>query len=283
MGKLVAYLFLIRPSNCLMMGFAVIVGAALASPQSLDPFPPNLLYGFMTGFALTASSMVLNDYFDREIDAVNEPDRPIPSGKVSSLEAVGLAIVLTTIGLIISSLTNLFSFFMASFVWMVSVAYVTIGKSTGLLGNLLVSTCVATPFLYGSAVMTNEAKLNVLLFASIAFLANTGREITKGIVDVEGDAMQGVKTLAIQYGERKAAFSAAIFYIIAVLLSPIPYVLNLVSLWFVPTVVITDLGLVSSSAMLLKNHSRKNARKIKTLVLLWFMIGLIAFILGVIK
>jgi hypothetical protein len=82
MGKLSGYLRLIRPVNCLMMGFAVTVGAALASPNVSSVFWPNLFYGFITGFMLTAASMTINDYYDREIDAINEPNRPIPSGLI---------------------------------------------------------------------------------------------------------------------------------------------------------------------------------------------------------
>jgi geranylgeranylglycerol-phosphate geranylgeranyltransferase len=124
--------------------------------------------------------------------------------------------------------------------------------------------------------------LNVLVFASIAFLSNTGREITKGIVDVKGDEMQGVKTLAVRYGQKNAAIAATIFYSLAVLLSPIPWLLRLVSFWFIPLVAVTDFGLVACSLLLLKDYSRENARKVKNIVLLWLAIGLLAFVAGAI-
>jgi geranylgeranylglycerol-phosphate geranylgeranyltransferase len=139
---------------------------------------------------------------------------------------------------------------------------------------------VAIPLVYGSVVATNAVQLNVALFALIAFLANTGREITKGIVDVKGDQSVHVKTLAVRYGEKSASFAAAAFYLIAVLLSPVPLFLSLVSFWFIPLVVITDLGLVASSIMLLRDYSRGNARKVKNMVLIWLAVGLLAFIAG---
>jgi geranylgeranylglycerol-phosphate geranylgeranyltransferase len=116
----------------------------------------------------------------------------------------------------------------------------------------------------------------------MAFLSNTGREITKGIVDVKGDKIKDVKTIAVHYGSRNAAFTATAFYLAAVLLTPTPWLLNLVSLWFIPIVSVTNLGLIASSLMLLKDYSRKNARKVKNIVLLWFTIGLLAFVIGVI-
>lgn len=287
MARLGGYLRLMRPVNCLMMGFAVIVGAALASPHDLSISWLNLVYGFITGFALTGASMAINDYYDREIDAVNEPNRPIPSGSIKPRESLAFAGILTAIGFVTAFantylLTSIFCFAVAIFAWVVFTTYTTIGKRSGLPGNFLVSTCVAVPFIYGSAAIVNKVELNVLIFASMAFLSNTGREITKGIVDVKGDEMQNVKTLAVRCGKKNAAIAATIFYLLAVLLSSIPWLLKLVSFWFVPFVAMTDFGLVASSFLLLKDYSRENARKVKNIVLLWLAIGLLAFVAGAI-
>jgi len=282
MGKPAGLLRLMRPANCVMMGFAVIVGAALAT-KSISTIVrewQNSLYGFITGFMLTAASMALNDYYDREIDVVNEPNRPIPSGAVKPQEALAFALILTAIGFIAALLTGLYSFITAIIAWVVFVAYTTVGKRSGLPGNFLVSICVAIPLVYGSIVATNAIQLNVSFFALIAFLSNTGREITKGIVDVKGDQSRHVKTLAVRYGERGASVAAAAFYLIAVLLTPVPMFLGLVSFWFVPLVVITDLGLVASSILLVRDYSRDNARKIKNMVLIWLAVGLLAFVAG---
>ena len=287
MSKLSAYLHLMRPINCLMMGFAVIIGAALTIPNVSNVSWSNLIYGFITGFMLTAASMTINDYYDREIDTINEPNRPIPSGLIKPKEALSFAFVLTAIGFATASvnsyLANIFCFVTAIIAWIVFVAYTTIGKRSGLPGNFLVSTCVAIPFIYGNFTVANVVELNVLIFAFMAFLSNTGREITKGIVDVKGDEMQKVKTLAVRYGEKNAAIVATIFYLLAVLLTPIPWILNLVSLWFIPLVAITDLGLAVSSFTLLRDYSRENARKVKKIVLLWFITGLLAFVVGTVR
>jgi len=286
MGRFSGYLRLMRPVNCLMMGFAVIVGAALANQDFADVPFSNLVYGFVTGFTLAAASMSINDYYDREIDAVNEPNRPIPSGLIKPEEALLFASILTVIGFLAAFLTNtanticFLCFLTALASWMISVVYVTAGKRTGLLGNFLVSTCVAIPFVYGSIVVTNTVELNVVLFASMAFLSNTGREITKGIVDVQGDKIRNIQTLAVHYGERTAAVAATVFYVSAVLLSPLPWFLGLVSIWFLPLVAVTDFGLAASSFMLLNDYSRENARRVKQQVLACFLVGLIAFVVG---
>jgi len=285
MAMLSGYLRIMRSVNCLMMGFAVMIGGALTNPNVTGVFWLNLIYGFITGFMLTAASMVINDYYDREIDAINEPSRPIPRGLIKPREALVFAFTLTVIGFAAAYSTNISCFVIAIVAWVVSVSYITVGKSSGLPGNFLVSICVSVPFIYGSSVVANEIKLNVLIFASMAFLSNTGREITKGIVDVQGDRTKNIQTLAVRYGEKKAAAAAASFYLSAALLSPLPLLLNppLVSLWFVPLVAITDFGLAASSLMLLEDYSRENARKIKKNVLLWFIVGLLAFVVGTVR
>jgi geranylgeranylglycerol-phosphate geranylgeranyltransferase len=286
MSKFSGYLRLMRPVNCFMMGLAVIVGAALASPTRIGGAWLSMMYGCITGFALTAASMAINDYYDRAIDAINEPKRPIPSGVIKPKEALAFASILTAIGFIAAYLTNTaypLPLLTAIIAWAIFTTYTTIGKRSGLPGNLLVSACVAIPFIYGSVALTAGVELNVLLFASMAFLSNTGREVTKGIVDVEGDKTQNVKTLAVRYGEKNAAAVAIVFFLAAVLLSPIPWLLGLVSMWFVPFVLVTDVGLAVSSFMLFRDHSREKARKIKNTVLLWFVFGLLAFIFGLLR
>jgi geranylgeranylglycerol-phosphate geranylgeranyltransferase len=280
MGKISGFLRLMRPVNCAMMGFAVVVGAFLANPQFSSGDWLNVFYGFITGFMLTAASMTINDYYDRAIDAINEPARPIPSGTISAKAALAFVAVLSAVGFAFAFLVSLPCLVVAAISWIIVTTYVTVGKRSGLLGNFLVSACVATPFIYASIAVTGQVQLNVVLFASMAFLSNTGREITKGIVDVKGDSTEGVKTLAVRYGERAAAVAAAVFYLSAVALTPLPWHLGIVSFWFIPVVLATDVGFAVSSFLLLKDYSRENARKIKNLVLLWFILGLLAFVFG---
>ena len=279
MGKPIGFIRIIRLLNCLMMGFAVIVGASLVSPLNLSV---NLLLAFITSFTLTGASMTINDYYDKELDAINEPNRPIPSGVISPKEALYFALVLSIIGFGAAVGTNFPDFsclMVAAIAYIVSISYVTKGKQTGLAGNLLVSTCVVVPFIYGSFVV-QEPQLSVVLFTVIAFLSNTGREIAKGIVDVEGDKSKDISTIAVLHGEKTAAVSSSVFLVLAVVLTPLPWALGLVSPLYLPSVILTDAGLIWSCVSLLRDYSRKNARKVKNLILLWFIAGLLAFVSG---
>jgi geranylgeranylglycerol-phosphate geranylgeranyltransferase len=283
MSKLGGFVRLMRPVNCVMMGFAVLVGAVLASPQFLSVDWLSVVFGFLTGFLLCAAAMTINDYYDRAIDAINEPARPIPSGLVKSREALVFVVVLLAVGFVFAFLVSALCLAVAVVSWVIVATYLTVGKRTGLPGNFLVSACVAIPFIYGSVTVVGTVGLNVVFFALMAFLSNTGREITKGIVDVQGDSAQGVKTLAVRYGERSAAVAATLFYVSAVALTPIPWFLGLVSVWFIPFVLATDVGLAACSILLLIDHSREKARKIKNAVLLLFILGLLAYVFGVFR
>jgi geranylgeranylglycerol-phosphate geranylgeranyltransferase len=187
--------------------------------------------------------------------------------------------VLSIIGLAAAFQTNTESLIVAVAAWIISITYITEGKGTGLPGNLMVSATVVIPFIYGGLAV-GQLETSTLLFVLIVFLSNTGREVTKGIVDVEGDRSHNIKTIAVRFGERTAAFVAAAFSISAVCLSPLPWMWKLVSDWFLPPVILTDVGLIVSSVLLLRDYSRKNAKRTKRLSLIWFTTGLLAFILG---
>ena len=276
-----AFVRIVRPVNCVMMGFAVIVGAALVGENIFAEkvFLP-LVFGFLTGFFLAGGSMVVNDIIDREIDAVNEPSRPIPSGAVSLRQAQVFAFVLGALGFGFALATNWQCFVIAVFSWFLLGAYLVWGKRAGFFGNLLVSVCVVIPFVYGEFVVGRGFAEASSVFVALAFLSITGREVTKGIVDVEGDRRKSVRTVAVRFGARVAAVVAVVFYVSAVVLSVLPLKLRLVSFWFLPSVLVTDGGLVSSSVLLLRDFSRENAKRVKRLVLVWCVFGLVAFLAG---
>ncbi len=277
-SKIRGFLRLIRPLNCVVMSFAVLVGASLTGLGNMHW--QNLLYGAFTAFTLTGAAMAVNDYYDLDIDKINEPNRPIPSGEVSLKAALFVTASLTAVGFVFAYAVSLFCLVFAVGAWAIMIAYSTFGKRSGFTGNLLVSACIAAPFLYGSLIAVDLVKVNILLFASMAFLSNTGREVAKGIVDVQGDSAHNIKTLAVVFGERKAAFASAVLFVLAVCLSPLPLIFTLVSFWFVPFVFVTDIGLILCSASLIRNSSRANARQIKKVILFLFIFGLLAFIFG---
>ena len=272
------YLEMMRPVNSVMVGIAIIVGAVITGGVNIFNNFTVLAYSFLSGFSLTGASMAINDYYDREIDAINEPKRPVPSGRISPDSAVIFTIILSVIGLASSWQISLSAFIVALFAWVVMMVYSMWGKKTGFLGNLMVSSCIALPFVYGG--LLSEKLWASLSFSLLAFLSNTGREITKGIVDIQGDKAAGIRTIAVTRGATRAADIATLFFIAAVASSVIPVYLNLVSFWYIPFVLSTDIGLIASSYQIIADPSRETSRKIKNRILYLMIIGLLGFTAG---
>jgi geranylgeranylglycerol-phosphate geranylgeranyltransferase len=271
---------IVRPVNSVMMGFAVLVGAAIGGGSLLPSSAQEMALAFLAGFFLSGSAMAVNDYYDREIDAINEPGRPIPSGAVSPGEALAVTGVFSVLGLGSAWLTSPGNLAIAVLAWAGMMVYSTVGKRTGLPGNLIVSGCIALPFVYGGVIGGEGGLSHSMLFALVAFLANTGREVTKGIVDVEGDRASGIMTVAVSRGATTAAWVSAVCYVSAVLVSVVPVYLGLVSYWYLPFVAVTDLGLIYLSVSLLREPSRENSRTVKNRVLPLMLSGLFGFLLG---
>src|SRR5215467_12841654 len=89
--RLGGYVTLVRLPNCIMIGLAVIIGETIA----LGTFPSLwvALLGFLTASLLLAGAMVFNDIQDVQVDRVNSPERPLPSGKVTIREAYGFSAI----------------------------------------------------------------------------------------------------------------------------------------------------------------------------------------------
>lgn len=278
MDKLGGLVEIVRPLNSVMLGLAIIVGAAVTGGASILGSPIKLLLSFVTGFCMTGAAMAVNDYFDREIDAVNEPGRPIPSGRVTPGDAVALTAALSAVGLGASYMISWSTALVAASSWVVMMLYSAWGKRTGFPGNLMVSACISLPFIYGG-LLTGSVSPS-LYFSLMAFLSNTGREVTKGIVDVEGDRGAGVETIAVSRGPRSASLVAAVFYVAASAASIIPYALRLVSAWYLPFVAATDAGLIYSAYSLAIKPTRENSRTVKNRVLVFMLVGLAGFAAG---
>ena len=275
-NKVVSLLTMMRLPNCVMIGFAVIVGEFISSQVVTARAA---FYGFAAGFLLLAASMILNDYFDREIDAINEPNRPLPSGSVKTSEAMSFALILVSLGLLASANTGFPTLLLAMLSLIIMVSYNARLKKTGLLGNAFVSLNVAIPFIYGGLAV---AKLTwaLAIFSLLAFLSSIGREIVKGICDVPGDTSRGVRSIAATKGKSLAAKYGAAFFLSAVALSALPLILGLVSYLYVPLVAICDLGFVLTSYSILANSSPRSAKRNKKYVLVWMTFGLLAFLMG---
>ena len=268
-----------RPVNSAMLGFAVIVGAAIVAGH--PPPAVEALAAYLTGFFIGASAMVLNDIADVEVDRVNAPDRPIPSGRLSVREAWACFWLLSLAGLACAAATGLATLLVALAAWATASAYDLGLKRRGLPGNIIVAFNVAVPLLYGAALVGRYAWV-VAVYWLMVFLTALAREVAKGIADVEGDKKNGIRTVAVAHGVRRAANLSAILYLAAVALSPIPAMKRWVSVEaYAPLITLVDAMLLYATVRLMASPDKATALWHKRVVLAAMLIGLIGFYLGV--
>ncbi len=275
--RLGAYLSIVRLPNCIMIGLAVVIGEAIA----LGGLPPTAssLFGFLTASLMMAGTMILNDIYDLSTDRVNNPTRPLVAGRVGLSEARALSVLFSAVSIVFAIVLGLYTTLIALLALYLMVYYNTRGKRTGLLGNIVVSFNVALPFFYGGVAVNNLRPL-LFVFSTLAFLANLGREVAKGIPDAVGDKETGIRTVAVMHGPRTAAKISAVLFVSAVVLSFTPLFLGTISLLYFPGVAIADVGFIYSSARLLSSQDPRVVKTVKTQVLFWMLLGLVGFLLG---
>ncbi len=271
---------LIRPVNCAMIGFAVVVGAFVSKPSSVSVLQIGL--GFLTGFFLCAYSMAANDIYDLEVDRVNRPDRAIPSGRVSVGEASRLSLVGLAVGLACSVLSlNPLAVAIAAAYAFLSWLYNSRAKRTGLAGNLIVASSLAIPFVYGGAVTGGSMTGSLLLMmAFTAFFSGVGREVVKGIADVEGDAKRNVNSIARSRGPGLASAVGASFFLLAVLTSWVPLITGLANELYTFGVMVPDVIFLYLAVAIVAKHEPSSAHRVKRVALAGMTVGLLVFVGG---
>jgi len=274
--RLPAMLELVRPLNCLLAGLAVLIGAVVAGGGELS---------YTAGVAFAAAAMIsgagnaVNDYFDRDIDAVNRPYRPIPSGRLSARTAVILASCLFGAGVVLAALINLPCLALAALNSAVLFTYSLELKRRGLAGNLAIGYLVGSTFLFGGLAVGEISVVGIL--AIMAALSTVGRELIKGIEDMEGDQKLGLKTFPLRYGAGKAAALAIGFIAAAVAISPLPYVLKIFGWAYLALVVPSIVAFIAAAAIIMRNWKPEAAGRASLACKIAMGLGLLAFLAGV--
>ncbi len=273
---------LLRLEHGIMYGIGVIIGIYISSPHYSNII--NILLGFLAAVFLQASAFALNDYLDYEVDLANKRfDRPLVRGDLSRKTALLLALILLPFGFIASALISLNAFLLALIITALGYLYNIKLKEFGFAGNVYIALSMATPFIFGSVVATNQITPSSILLSIIAFLSGLGREVMKGIEDVEGDALRNIKSIARIKGPAFASKVAAFFIVVAVLISPVPF-LCLKQYYMDPKyaipVAITDVILIYVALNLIKFYEREKIKKYRKETLIAMIFGLFGFLIG---
>ena len=213
---------LARPGNAVAAGGLTFVGGFVAGGLSA---PAPTAFAVVATVLATGGGNAINDYFDREIDAINRPDRPIPRGAVSPRGALLFSGLLFAVAVGLTLLLPLFAVAIALINLVALVAYTELFKGLPGVGNALVAYLTGSTFLYGGAAVEGNLSPVVVLFA-LAASATMAREVVKDVEDAAGDREEGLRTLPIVLGRRRALAVAAAFVAAAVVASPAPYLLG---------------------------------------------------------
>jgi geranylgeranylglycerol-phosphate geranylgeranyltransferase len=227
---------LTRPVNTLVAGALTFIGAFVAG-GAFDQVTATAAAVGATWFA-TAAGMAINDYFDRDIDRINSPGRPIPRGAVSTRGALAFSVVLFVGAIVLASLLPTLALAIAAVNLVGLVAYTNHFKGLPGAGNALVAYLGGSTFLFGAAAVGRPLAGGVL--AVLAALSTFTREVIKDVEDVEGDRAEGLNTLPIAVGERRALWLGTALLVVAVVASPVPYVLGTFGVWYLVAVVPAD-------------------------------------------
>lgn len=282
------YLELMRYGNCLMAGFAAVIGTLIAfnilasdalssySPDNFPFFDSGLV--FLAVFLISGAGNAINDYFDIRIDSINRPERPIPSGRVKLKEALYFSYLLFVLGTLLAFSINPICGSIALFNSLLLIFYAKTLKGTPLLGNLSIGYLTGSSFLFGASVFGYGGLEALFVLFLLAALAITAREIVKDIEDMEGDKIEGADTLPLRIGAKKASYFAVLIGFCAVFLSPLPYLMSVLGLRYLYLVLLADLGFLAAIHQILaRNNPAKSSKMFK--IAMFF--ALLAFIAGV--
>ena len=244
-----------RPANSVAAGIAAIVAYLIATGTLI----PGVLLLFVIVTLITAAGNVINDYFDVEIDRVNRPDRPIPSGDVTPRAARAYAVTLFLAGILVCLFTNELCIAIAVFNSVLLFGYAARLKRTPLFGNITVSYLAGSMFLFGGALAGLEGLIHVIPFAVMTFFAMLARELVKDAEDVEGDLASGAVTLPIRYGIRTTVIIAFACGVFGTVSSLVPYLWW--GPWYVPGILLVDAVILLGCILALRENTPSGIRE----------------------
>ncbi|MCD6478068.1 MAG: UbiA family prenyltransferase [Candidatus Aenigmarchaeota archaeon] len=273
------FLELMRPLNGFMAALAVFIGAYIVAGSSVI-MNINVYLAIVVTFLISGGGMAINDYYDRHIDTLNKPHRPIPSGRISINAALVFSLALFAIGIYISFFINLYCLLLALINSILLVLYSYHFKKVIIIGHVIISYLVASSFLFGGLVVYNLGNLlGLLILCLLAFLANLSREIMKTIEDMRADRIGKVKSIPIVYGEKIARKVSSVLLSFAIILAPLPYLLNVLDEVYL---VVVSIGVVLFIFSVIWNERETPAKKVHKLMKYAMLVSLLAFLLGAI-
>ncbi|MBT4053844.1 MAG: UbiA family prenyltransferase [Candidatus Marinimicrobia bacterium] len=268
---------LLRPLNVFTSGLAMVIGSGILGTLN-DTGTLLLVMAVVMCFAGAANA--LNDVVDYEIDKINRPMRPLPSGFVKKRTALFISILLFSMGTLacleLSEAAKVIGIVIAMPFMVLYSKYL---KGMPLIGNMIVAFILGLSFLFCGAAFNNMSPMWIPMI--LAFGLTLVRELVKDIADMEGDQSVGLKTFPITAGIEKS-IQLSIFLSACIGMGAfIPYLYGTYGIWYGILLILgveIPLGVVVVS--LLNNPGISSATHGARILKFSTLIGLIAIYAG---
>jgi geranylgeranylglycerol-phosphate geranylgeranyltransferase len=268
-----AYLEILRPFNAFMAVVAIFLMAIISGNFTMDIFIAGAVV-----FIVTGAGNSINDYFDYKIDAINKPERPIPSGRIPRQTAGMYSASLFMVGIILAFAINTYLGIIALLSSLMMIWYAYNLKRMLIVGNLTISFLTGLCFVFGGIVV-DQIVVSIYL-GFFAFLMTMAREIVKDMEDVKGDQVEGASTLPIRYGNASSSKLAAVFVIIASLASPLLYFIGIFTWFYLIILVPAILVFLYAAVRILMDQSVESTRNVSKKIKMGMGITFLAFAAG---
>ena len=209
--------------------WAFLCGVVSSGAPLAERWPVAIAGVILAGPLLCATSQATNDWFDRHVDAINEPERPIPSGRIPGRWGLWIAMIWTAISLVLAVALGPWVLGAAILGLILSWAYSAPPlrlKEAGWWGLASVALCYeGFAWFTGAAVMRGGLPDGrVILLAGLYSFGAIGIMILNDFKAIEGDRITGVRSIPVEYGARNAAWLACVIMaapqvVVAVLLA----------------------------------------------------------------
>ena len=202
-------IILIKPITWFPPMWAFLCGAVSSSNISFDTSMLLLIGLILSGPIVCGMSQAINDWCDKEVDAINEPSRPIPSGKVPGSWGFWIAVIMSITGIIVSWFLGFWGFFATLLAivcaWAYSAEPIRL-KRSGIIGPSIVALCYeGLPWFTGVAFLTSQfPSINTILVAGFYAFGAFGIMVLNDFKAIEGDQKLGINSLPVTLGPRKA-------------------------------------------------------------------------------
>jgi chlorophyll synthase len=231
----------------------------------------------LAGPLVCATSQAVNDWFDRHVDAINEPQRPIPSGRMPGRWGLYVALGWTALSLLVALALGPWGFASAVLGLILAWAYSAPPlrlKQNGWWGNAACGLCYeGLAWVTGAAVMAGGAMPNLasLTLAGLYSFGAHGIMTLNDFKSIEGDQQMGVGSLPVRLGVQGAAWAACL-----TMAAPQAVVVGLLLLWHQPGHAAGVLGLLLVQMVMMRRFLSDPRR-----LAIWYSsLGVTLFVAG---